>query len=184
MMISPGSGWDEIFSIENVESYSWAAVKLYEELIRLEENGFGTMVLPSRGTTPFHHLLNQIHIEYPKTRKHSSNIRHLLDKPFGNSTIQLPFTADPPEVAGNAPQPPGSAWIRDHCVRVLRAWLYGDLSDPSLRYYQHVLTNVFGVERTLGASVHRPSNKFVFVDTVVSGRAICEIVEGATSPRF
>lgn len=162
--------WDRIFSGANFVSYAEGAQKLYETLVRLEAEGFDTLVYPSRGTTPFAQLIQTAHELYPIQRTAKNRILHSLQRPFSRVTIELPFTADSPEDSDTA-----SASIRDYWVQVLRAILHGDLTNTALRFHQYTLDKLFGFDRTHGAPLNQPSPKFVFVDTVVSGRAVYEI---------
>jgi hypothetical protein len=164
--------WQERFSAENIQSYGWACIKVYEELVKLEGLGYTTLVNPSRGATPFLENLNPIHQRYSLHRSESSDIVHGLGAPFASNVITLPFTADPPDCVDSSI---ASFQIRDYWVRVLKAYLTGDLLSPELQFYQYVTLDLLGFEESLGAPIHRPSEKFVFMDTVVSGRAISEI---------
>ncbi|SEO93896.1 hypothetical protein SAMN02800692_2896 [Luteibacter sp. UNC138MFCol5.1] len=166
------SSWFRIFSPDNLRAYAHAAIDLYDALLEREREGYTTLVFPSRGTSPFKHLLHDIHHSpfYDRHDRLEDQIRHRLNEPFASRTIELPFTADPPEHRSN-----DSGDIRDFWVRVLRAMLTQDASSSELRYYQFTLEHLFGFNRGLGSPLHPATPKFVFVDTVVSGRAVCEI---------
>jgi hypothetical protein len=167
--------WNSIFSMDNFHSYAWGCVKLYETLVQLEKEGFTTLVNPSRGAVPFIQTLDITHRFHSLNRKHSNNVLHNLQKPLSGNEIMLPFTADVPEgyVANNGIS--ASEQIREYWVKVLKAMLVGDLRSPHLIFYQFLLTNLLGFEEGQSASIRKPTTKFVFVDTVISGRAICEI---------
>ncbi|MGV3581645.1 MAG: hypothetical protein ACO1N8_05000 [Methylophilus sp.] len=168
------SAWDSIFSMENFHSYAWGCVMLYETLVDLEKKGFTTLVNPSRGAVPFINTLTTTHQFHCLKSKHSNRVLHDLEKPFSGNVIMLPFTSDPPNEWPEVGGLNSSEQIRDYWVKVLKAMLTGDLESQHLLYYQFVLTNLLGFEAGIGASIYKPTSKFVFVDTVISGRAICE----------
>lgn len=166
--------WQERITFDDMHSFAWACIKLYETLVDLELRGFGTLVIPSRGTFPFTKHLFAIHQKWALKRTEKSKILHGLSTPFRNSEITLPFTADS-RLIDSIPGNPVSKQIRNFWVRVLKAWLQGDLGAPELLYYQYVQEDIFGINVGRNASITKPSNRFVFVDTVVSGRAVTEI---------
>lgn len=166
--------WREHITYDDVCSFAWGAVRLYETLVELEFKGFGTLVVPSRGTFPFTDRLFTIHQKWSKTREHENRVLHGSSTPFHRSQITLPFTADSTLDDPAAGQ--GISYqIRDYWVKVLRAWIDGDLHSPELNYYQFVQEHLLGISVGRNASIIKPSRRFVFVDTVVSGRAVVEI---------
>lgn len=168
------SVWSERFSKENIESYAWACVSLYESAVRLHRQGFTTLVNPSRGATPFLQTMSALHLNYGKKNESDNDVLTLLNRPFAGREIMLPFTADPP--VGHDGDG-ATAQIRDYWVRVLKAYLLGDVYSPEIQFYQYVTLGLLGFEQNIGAPTRRPSENFVFVDTVISGRSICEIEE-------
>lgn len=165
------SSWNRRISLQHVRSYVAAAVGLYETLVALEDQGYEAAVFPSRGTTPFQDLTWNVHRSGFVPQRGPTPWHHSLNTPFGYRTITLPFTADAPEDAVDGP-----SQIRDYWVRVLRAILEHDSASAELRYYQHCVDALFGFERCRGLPLKRAGKRFVFVDTVVSGQAVCEIV--------
>ncbi|WP_115042803.1 hypothetical protein [Xanthomonas arboricola] len=165
------SPWNRRISLQHVKSYVEGAIELYETLVMLEDQGYEAAVFPSRGTTPFKDLTWIVHRSEFVARRGSNRWQHDLNRPFGYRTISLPFTADAPEDVFD-----GSAQIRDYWVRVLSAILEKNSASAELRYYQHCVEALFGFERTHGLPLKRVGKRFVFVDTVVSGQAVCEIV--------
>src|SRR5439155_106399 len=87
--------------------------------------------------------------------------------------LYLPFTADI-----SKDQPISSTAIRLYWSRVLRSILHRDKSDIEFRFYDFLRKRAGRL--ALGTTDIRGgmSGKFIFVDTVVSGQAIHEIVEG------
>ncbi|MDH4652388.1 hypothetical protein [Pseudomonas sp. BN606] len=166
--------WQERITFDHMHSFAWACIKLYETLVDLESRGFGTLVIPSRGTFPFTKNLFEIHQKWALKHTEKSKILHGLSTPFKNSEITLPFTADS-KLIDSIPSDPISKQIRNFWVKVLKAWLQGDLTAPELLYYQYIQEDIFGVGVSRNASIKKPSTRFVFVDTVVSGRAVTEI---------
>jgi len=165
------SSWNRRISLQYVRSYVAGAVELYETLIALEDQGYEAAVFPSRGTMPFQGLTWNVHRSGFVEQRGPTPWHHSLNTPFGYRTITLPFTADAPAGAID-----GSAQIRDYWVRVLRAILEHDSASAELRYYQHCVDALFGFERCRGLPLKRAGKRFVFVDTVISGQAVCEIV--------
>jgi|GEM_PF-3378706 hypothetical protein len=165
------SWWNTRISFEHVQSYATAAVNLYEALVALEDEGYQTAVFPSRGTTPFQNLTWNVHRSDCVQQRGPAPLLHSLNEPFAYGTVTLPFTADAP---GDAVD--GTSQIRDYWVRVLRAIINGDSGSSELRYYQYCVAELFGFDRTHGLPLRRAGKRFVFVDTVISGQAVCEIV--------
>jgi len=164
------SSWNRVFSGSSIRSYAAAAVHLYDALVDLEDRGYEAAVFPSRGTTPFKDLTWLVHSSGLVSQRGPTAFHHSINTPFAYGTIDLPFTADPPEhLLG------GSVEIRDYWVRVLKALLTHEDASQELRYYQYCLSKLFGFEPELGLPLRRAGSRFVFVDTVVSGRAVCEI---------
>ena len=161
--------------MENIQSYAWACISFYERLLELEKSGFGTLVIPSRGVVPIEQTLFSMHVKNGKLSTGLTYAERTKTEPFRTSKIVLPFTADPPidQVGTNGLT--SSEQIRDFWVRVLKAILLGNTSCPCLIFYQHLLTFMLGVGETEGLSKTSPKESFVFADTVVSGRAVCEI---------
>lgn len=164
------SAWNRLFSNSIIRSYADGAFTLYETLIELEDNGYEALVYPSRGTTPFKGLIHSVHTSSFVKQRGATPQHHRVAEPFAYRTIDLPFTADPPLGIVE-----GHAQIRSFWVRVLKALLEHDAMSPDLRYFQHCLEGIFGFERSLGLPLRRPGTRFVFVDTVLSGQAVCEI---------
>ncbi len=165
------SWWNTRISLEHVRSYVDAAVKLYEVLVALEDEGYETAVFPSRGTTPFQDLTWNVHRSGCVQQRGPEPWLHSLHTPFAYGTVTLPFTADAPVGVID-----GTSQIRDYWVRVLRAIITRDSASNELRYYQHCVAELFGFDRTHGLPLRRAGKRFVFVDTVISGKAVCEII--------
>jgi hypothetical protein len=165
------SSWNRRISLQHVRSYVAGAVGLYETLVALEDQGYEAAVFPSRGTTPFQDLTWNVHRSGFVEQRGATAWHHSVNTPFGYRTITLPFTADAPEGVTD-----GSEQIRDYWVRVLRAILEHDSASAELRYHQHCVDALFGFERWRGLPLRRAGKRFVFVDTVVSGQAVSEIV--------
>jgi hypothetical protein len=94
----------------------------------------------------------------------------LINSPFKRKLI-LPFSADPIEVSQT------SRAIREYWSRVLAAIVRRDGRDPYLGFYKVLVEKLAKRSWLDSLDPDLPSDKFIFVDTVISGRAICEIVD-------
>lgn len=165
-------------TLENLKSYADGCETVALKLLDLEAYGFHDMVVPSRGASPienaasayFHSVWKQS-FDDPADR-----IRAMRAHTFGPmvNPLYLPFTADlPPSVTGV-----DSRDIRRFWTGVLAAIVSKDKASPYLRFYGFLRDQVCRVgfphrhelEPTLG-------RKFVFLDTVVSGQAVHEIMD-------
>jgi hypothetical protein len=94
-----------------------------------------------------------------------------MEKPARRG-LPCPFTADagPIGVQGLAP-----ADIRKFWVRVIAAIVRDDVDSPYYRFYRFARDRVCQVGHHDNFEWKIRSGKFVFIDTVVSGQAVCEI---------
>ncbi|QDT82459.1 hypothetical protein MalM14_00860 [Gimesia chilikensis] len=91
---------------------------------------------------------------------------HLLE------TLYLPFTADISD-----DQPVTSSSIRSYWSRVLSAILNQNKNDVALRFYEFLRANAGKLAVDKSHVRNRSNRQFIFLDTVVSGRAISEIFD-------
>jgi hypothetical protein len=156
-------------TVDIVKSYARACRDLYYYVEVLRAEGYDLLVVPSRGAYPFLNAVRGYSCELLSTTD--------LDRTFLRAgrleELYLPFTAD---ISPDQTIAPSS--IRRYWAHVLRAILDGDKSDVAYRFYQFVrsLTKGFPLQTTEARG--GKEGKFIFVDTVLSGRAICEIVQG------
>jgi hypothetical protein len=152
-------------TFDMVRSYAEACRELHDYIAVLQRNGFGLVVIPSRGAHPFFDGANR-HDYETRPREMPISPFQLID------TLYLPFTAD----FGQA-SPFESKDIRRYWARTLAAIVHRDTDDVAYRLHEYLRGNSKGL--AIGDTSIKPasSEKFIFVDTVVSGRAICEIFD-------
>lgn len=155
-------------TIENVRSYAQACADLQTEIARLRLQNFDLLIVPSRGASPFitgaysyaHALRNEKYEDF------ASNAPLLC----WIEEVYLPFTADSSDEFDISTKS-----IRRFWSRVLAALIRRDESDLALKFYKFLRARAG--ELATGSALRNggKSEKFIFVDTVVSGQAICEI---------
>jgi hypothetical protein len=158
-------------TLDIVTSYAQGCADLCGAIGLLQSAGFDLMVIPSRGASPF------IRGAY----SYASALRGEKYKDFDLSAprlafpeeIYLPFTAD---IADDFPV--SSRTIRHFWSRVLAAQIRRDEGDIALRFYRFLCAWSGKLATERARIVGGKDGRFIFVDTVVSGQAICEIFEG------
>ena len=157
-------------------SYASACVEVARTCARLGAEGYRHSVIPSRGAAPIEHgALSYFHTVVKSAIGPENQISALwkhIESPLGSS-LYLPFTANSCAEMDSIE----SSQIRTFWVKVLAAILRGDLDDPHYRFFTYTRDTIcrVGFKSTLEDKIR--SNKFVFLDTVVSGRAIIEILD-------
>jgi hypothetical protein len=159
-------------TLDVVKSYADACRQLRVCIEVLQAEGHDLLVVPSRGAHPFLH----------GATCYAHQVAPLYDNSFFGPPIKqieelyLPFTADI-----SKDQPISSAAIRLYWSRVLRAILKRDKSDVGYRFYEFLRKRTGRLALGSTDIDGGRSGKFIFVDTVVSGQAIHEIIEGFNS---
>lgn len=151
-----------------VNSYANACRELFEWLELFQEDGYDLLVVPSRGAHPFiaaarsyeHFLRSKQHDDSSVPR-----LRYLKE-------LYLPFTADI-----SSDQSISSSAIRRYWTRVLAAILRQRENDPAYRFYTFLRSNAGELAMGDTCLGDRKDGRFLFIDTVVSGRAISEIFD-------
>lgn len=167
------SVWRNDFTVDNFIDYARASRDLSSYIRVLYQEGFKHLVIPSRGAVPFINAASSAwRLEARGLPTYEERLQHkisLLDSPFLQKLV-LPFSADPQD------QTQTTAAIRKYWSRVLAAIVKRDGTNVHLSFYKN-LVDLLAKESWHGALPRDlPGEKFLFVDTVVSGRAICEIV--------
>lgn len=164
-------------TLENLKSYADACATIALKLLDLEADGYCNMVVPSRGAAPlegaatsYFHLVWKASFPDPADRLRAQQA-HTWG-PMVNP-LYLPFTADlPPKITGVE-----SRDIRRFWAAVLAAIVSGDHASPYFRFYgflrDHVCRAGFPHRHERAAM----GSRFVFLDTVVSGKAVHEIMD-------
>lgn len=154
-------------TLSSIDSYASACADLSSTVSRLKSEGYDLIVIPSRGASPF----------YNASKSFEYAINSEAATPFSTSpilsrteTLYLPFTADSSDDTEVS-----SLQIRKYWAKVLAAIISRDSADAALRFYRFLRAQAG--ELALGAAEVRGclEGKFMFIDTVVSGRAICDI---------
>lgn len=171
----PASGvWLHDFTRENVIDYARASRDISKYVRVLAEEGFDSVVIPSRGAKPFlRGAAEAWHLEMKRHPDRNTRLRErikYIGSPFLQSLV-LPFSADADERTQT------SRDIRRYWTNVLAAIVRRDGTDAHLIFYKALVEQIAKQKWTSALPSDLPGEKFVFVDTVVSGRAICEIIE-------
>lgn len=164
--------WKVFFNKENVYSYAKASMDLYEYLKTLDGE-YSSIVVPSRGAMPF--LRNASSLNYLKLQtfenreeRFAFKIESLKDC-LGNYCV-LPFSADPFDEFNTQS-------IRGFWVKVLKDLINAKKDSTYLKFYRFLVEKVAHEGWYHSLHYNLPNDKFIFIDTVVSGQAICEIIE-------
>lgn len=162
----------ELITYDNILSYSKAIIVVGDLLSKCLEDGYSKVVMPSRGAFPFYYHGLTYYNNFSRNNKIFS--KYLLNfKP-----IYLPFTAD----LGNIELGLRSEHIRKFWVKVLSDFINEEKS-PYTFYYSN-LVNIIGdslgvntVQLLPTTNFSRTEKKIIFIDTAISGRAICEVMD-------
>jgi hypothetical protein len=157
-----------LITYENIKSYSDACISLNEILItKMDE--YNLLIIPSRGAYPFYRLA--------KTSSYSLGSK--IDAAKINNHYQvwlLPYTAD----WGNAKIQADGKKIRAFWSKVLFDTIQKKTS-PYTSFYENIVQSLqdkitFNPSKC-NLSIKNKTDKFIFIDTAISGRAICNILE-------
>lgn len=164
--------WKDFFNKENVYSYAKASMDLYDYLKTLDGE-YKCIVIPSRGARPFlKHAssLNyyKLHTFERKEEKMAFKIESLSD--CLNNYCVLPFSADPFDEFN-------SKSIRGFWVKILKDLIDAKKDSIYLKFYRFLVEKIAHEGWYHSLNYNLPNDKFIFIDTVVSGQAICEIID-------
>ncbi|WP_133306476.1 hypothetical protein [Pseudomonas sp. LS-2] len=142
-------------------------------------DGYDSIVVPSRGAYPILDLaqtLWELEIRsYKDFDARWAAKSEQLSSPI-HRELTLPFSADPDTTCQT------SSAIRLFWTKVLAAIIRRNNTSPYLQTYRCIVEQlVKGHWPSYVNPRNMPSEKFIFVDTVVSGRAICEIFDAFQS---
>lgn len=173
------NAWREILTVHNIEQYVEAGQTLLTYLQVLDKEQPREIVIPSRGAYPFFDIATKAWIF--ESHKHiESNERiaeriRFIESPLGRE-LTLPFSADPGNIEGIT-----SAQIRHFWVKVLKAIVERNGRNEHLLFYRFLIEKVAAQKWEMALPRRLPNSNFIFVDTVVSGQAICELVNAFES---
>lgn len=166
----------DLITPETIKSYAKACLDIGLLLPELFDNGYQTIVIPSRGAYPFYDGANSANWLWNSFSKKSYYDYHSKHRIW-----LLPFTSD----FGDTSLKIESSNIRRFWSRVLSDFIKGNESIYT-RYYE-TLVEELGLKLTINTSElllkkelsnHKKTDqRFIFIDTVISGRAICEIIQ-------
>lgn len=166
--------WQKDFTADNLIEYARASRSISAYIRVLMGDGYNHLVIPSRGAVPFINGASQAwRLEtrsHPTFDERLKAVAELNNSPVLQKLV-LPFSADPQDDTQT------SAAIRKYWTQVLAALVRRDGKDLRLTFYKSLVERL--AKRGWLDSLPRdlPTEKFIFVDTVVSGRAICEIFD-------
>lgn len=164
----------DLITVNSVCSYAKACIEVARTCQRLGREGFRHTIVPSRGAAPIQSgasmYFHQIYRRAVSGEHTRTVLTEHLNSPL-DSELYLPFTADSCAEMGDV----SSNAVRSFWAKVVSAIVRGDLSDPHYRFFSFTRDSVCRVGFKSGIEDHVRSGKFIFLDTVVSGRAIMEI---------
>ena len=167
----------DIITEKTVKSYTRAAVAVARACDRLRDEGYGAMVVPSRGAVPVvgaassyrRSILNPL---IDRDGKFKLLTRSVSDPLV--AAVHIPFSADMGETGVNGLD---TASIRTFWARVVAAIARRDALSPYYQFYRFHRDVVCRVGHHDNLEHCLNSERFIFVDTVVSGRAVVEIAD-------
>lgn len=166
----------ELITPDSVLSYANACIQVRQLLLDLEKENYKRIVIPSRGAYPFYNGALQSHHISTVGRERVA-IYHKFQR------LLLPYTADwGNDAIGDIDI--SSRQVRKFWTKILADFLFKDKS-MFTTYYQE-LVGLIGERYTVNTGdllprengkINDDNKKFIFIDTAISGRAICEIID-------
>lgn len=166
-------------SLENLLSYAAAAQEVSVILESLNKGEYDFLLVPSRGAAP---IVDMCRLYFTSRRERwrgglDGMVPEWLANPLANS-LYLPFTAD----AGNLAIGVAARDMRRFWCRVVAGMLRAPDTDPFYGFFRFLQTRLgsgLAQTSTMYEIDGRPKgDRFVFIDTAISGQAICEIMDG------
>ncbi|MGQ3094209.1 MAG: hypothetical protein ACT6RP_12220 [Roseateles sp.] len=168
----PSALWQHDFTVDNIIDFARASRELSDYVRVLVKEGYRHLVVPSRGAVPFIRAAAAAWRldarSLPTFEQRLKEVSEVNKSPFLQQLI-LPFSADPQDATQT------TAAIRRFWSRVLAAIVHREGTDPYLTFYKALVENLAHRSWHAALPSKLPNEKFIFVDTVVSGRAVCEI---------
>ncbi len=164
----------DLITPDNILSYSSACVQVHKQLKYLMEHDFHRLIIPSRGAYPFYSGAKTSISQLPNP------LLELTQFSLHYNVWLLPYTSD----WGDAKIETTSKQMRTFWTKILADTIRKE-SSPYTAFYESIV-KVVGNTLTLNPTElnhdkhykqdSASNEKFVFLDTAVSGRAICEII--------
>lgn len=166
--------WKNDFTVDNLIDYARASIDLSWYIRVLSLEGFKHLVVPSRGAVPFlNAAYSAWNLDARRLSTYEERVKERVEI-IGSAFTQqlvLPFSADPNDETQT------TSAIRKYWSLVLAAIVRRDGTDRYLSSYK-AMVEVLAQESWVNVLPRDlPERKFLFIDTVISGRAICEIIE-------
>jgi len=163
-----------ILTPDIIRSYAKACVTLCDDLLDLQNENFKRIILPSRGAYPFYQgAINSLHL--------IADFREVMDFNTNYNLWLLPYTSD----WGTADLTIDSEQIRKFWTKILSDAIRKEKTPYTIFY--NTLVKTIGNQYTINTSdllLNKfykkdsiDNERFIFIDTAISGRAICEIIE-------
>lgn len=174
------NSWREIFSPDNFTDYARASREILDYIRVLWKEGFDSIVIPSRGAMPIYNCAKTAWImesqRMPTFESRLNSRFEYIGSPVGRELV-LPFSADP----AKDDRTQSSKDIRHFWTKILGALVRREKNSPYLIYYKFIVEQLVKDTWNSKLPFFLPNPKFTFIDTVVSGQAICEIFEAFES---
>lgn len=168
----------DLITADNLLSYASAGIEVARAIQRLRAQGYESMVVPSRGAVPVLHVAQSYYrtMVAPMMSRDDRVAKHALWH-LGPLTLDFlaPFTADAGQLGVDGLE---TAQIRRYWTKVIAAITRGDVNHPAYRFYRFVRDDVCRVGFHPALEWRMRSPRLIFIDTVVSGRAVAEIADG------
>lgn len=167
----------DIITKPNVLAFTKAGIDVARAAQRLSDDGYTCMIVPSRGAVPFLRVAKSYYRQLViSCMPQDDRLTKGMAARFGPLTLALdvPFTADAGPIGVEGLK---SAHIRGFWARVVAAIVRRQIDDPHYRFFRFVRDEVCQVGHHDSLEWRMASERFLFIDTVVSGRAVYEIVE-------
>lgn len=164
----------QLITPSSVESYSKACIDLWETLMDLRDDGYQRLIIPSRGIYPFYS--GALQTAFILGGKKEFSRFHL-----NFSEWLLPFTSD----WGDADIEVQAHQIRRFWTKVMADGIR-DVQTPYSQFYSAIIEtvgsryNINTSQLSFDSARFRKSldnENFIFIDTAISGKAICDIIE-------
>lgn len=166
----------DLITPQAIYSYAEACVQVARTSLRLGREGYCHAIIPSRGAAPIEQAANAYFHTVVRAATRGHHHRQLMNQyrtsPL-SAGLYLPFTADSCDEMEDI----SSRQVRTFWAKVLAAIIRGDLEDPHYRFFAFTRDEICRVGFKANYEDSIRSQKFVFLDTVVSGRAITEIID-------
>lgn len=166
---------ESLLTPSHILSYSQACIDVASKLIDLKAENYKRVIVPSRGAYPFYSkAITALHIMFTG--------QEVFEISSWFNDWLLPFTSD----LGDAQVDVSSAQIRKFWAKIVADSIRKEQT-PFTAYYNGLVEicateiRVNPGELTLDKYFKKDTatdEKFIFIDTAISGRAICEIIEG------